>query len=412
MEPDRLTKPYAIIPNCETRAMEGIISSLGKRGIPLIGLSTDPKCTAFYSKYLTQKLISPDPKDEDRFIAYLVEAVPKGVLLTSNDQTAVLFSRHEESLREHGFLLNVPPLEKLFDGFDKWQCYLNAKRLGIPTAETLLITSQEEALAAADHLGYPHIIKATRLAGGNYKRINTPEEVLPAFDQMQALVTSPQNLVMNASLIAQKWLNYEVENIWCVESYYDTHGKARGFWPIRKWRTVIYKDGTYGSRLYAGECVEQEELATLSRTLLDGLDWRGFAHLDLMYVPKEKTFFLTEINPRLPGFSFFPSHAGFEMAYFYYADLVGEVFEVPPVINSIYFEILRHPGDFTSTLVACLKKKYSFKAFIGSYVKALTSKVPVYIDYFDMNEKKMTFNNFLKILKSLAFEVRGITRWG
>ncbi|MDO3379746.1 hypothetical protein [Geoalkalibacter halelectricus] len=408
METDRQAKPYAIIPNCETRAMEGIIGSLGRRGMPLIGLSTDPKCTAFHSKFLTQKLISPEPKDEARFISYLVEKVPKGVLLTSNDQTAVLFARHEGLLRQHGFLLNVPPLEKLLDGFDKWQCYLNAKRLGIPTAETLLINSREEALAAADRLGFPHIIKATRLAGGNYKRINTPEEVLPAFDQMQALVTSPQNLVMDASLIAQKWLNYEVENIWCVESYYDTQGKARGFWPIRKWRTVIYKDGTFGSRLYAGECVEQPELTELSRKLLDGLEWRGFAHLDWVYLPQEKTFSLTEINPRLPGFSFFPSNAGFEMAYFYYADLVGEDFEVPSLKRSVYFETLRHPGDLTSTFVACFKKQYDFRTFFTSYANSIFSSKPIVIDFFDKNEKNMTWNNFLKILMGTASELKKI----
>lgn len=405
MEPDRQAKPYAIIPNCETRAMEGIIGSLGRRGIPLIGLSTDPKCTAFYSKFLTKKLVSPDPKDEDRFIAYLVEKVPKGVLLTSNDQTAVLFARHEESLRQHGFLLNVPPLEKLLDGFDKWQCYLNAKRLGIPTAETLLITSQEEALAAADHLGYPHIIKATRLAGGNYKRINSPEEVLPAFDQMQALVTSPPNLVMNASLIAQKWLTYEVENIWCVESYYDTHGKARGFWPIRKWRTVIYKDGTFGSRLYAGECVEQPELTELSRKLLDGLEWRGFAHLDWVYLPQEKTFSLTEINPRLPGFSFFPSNAGFEMAYFYYADLVGETFSVNPLKKTVYLEMLRHPGDFTSTLIACARGQYPFRKFTNSYFSAFFGQRKLVVDYFESCESKRSLVNGARISNSFIKEI-------
>ncbi|MFP3982482.1 MAG: hypothetical protein ACLFV2_02165 [Desulfurivibrionaceae bacterium] len=404
MQTEKQTKTCAILPHCDIRAMEGIISSLGKRGIPLVGLSSNPKCIAFYSKYLTQKLVSPDPKEEAHFIKYLMDEVPRGVLLTSNDQTAVLFARHEEKLRAQGFLLNVPPLEKLLEGFDKLQCYTNAKRLGVPTAETIMIASREEAWAAAERLGFPHIIKPTRLAGGNYIRINSSADVVPAFQKMLELVKRPENRVMGANLIAQRWLNYKVDDIWCVESYYDTQGQACGFWPVRKWRTVIYKDGTYGSRLYAGECLEQSDLADLSRRLLYGLEWRGFAHLDWVYLPQEKTFCLTEINPRLPGFSLFPSRSGFEMAYYYYADLVGEGFVVPPMKSAAYFEIFRNPGDVSSTLVACLRKQYSFKKFVTSYWREFFSRRPFIVDYFERQDPVRTVRHILRTFSSYVVD--------
>lgn len=392
---------FAILPNCETRAVEGIISSLGKRKIPLIGLSENPSCVAFHSKYLSQKIISPDPNNEEEFIEFLLNKVNPGVLLTSNDQTTLLFSKYADKLKKAGFLTNIPSKDNLIAGFDKWQCHQRALELNIPVAKTYSIVTEEDALDAANKLGYPHIIKATRLAGGNYAFVQGDYDVLPAFKKMTTLIKIKSNKAMESGLISQEWLQYELEDSWSTEAYYDTQGKARGFWPTRRWRTVIYPNGTFGSRLYAGESLEQTELRALTKKLLDGLEWRGFAHVEWVFLQDKKKFCLNEINPRLPGYSFFPCHAGFNMAYFYYADLTCQEYEVPPLRSTVYFETFRHPGDFTSTLIACARGKYSFLKLFKSYLKALLGKRPVVVDYFEISEPKRTIYNFLNISSNL-----------
>jgi len=398
----------AILPNCDTRAMEGIIGSLGKRNIPIIGLSTHPGCSAFRSKYVIQRVMSPSPIDGERFLNFLIEAPFKGVLFAPDDHTAILFSENQERLAQNGFLINFPPITTLLTGFDKWRCHLEASRLGIPCAFTRLIDGPEKLDDLSRSMDYPFIIKATTLAGGNYIKVYKPEEVPDAYIKMKEAISRQENRVLNPKLIAQEWLDYDMEDIWCVEAYYDRYGTGKVFFPIKKIRTVIYRGGTFGSRLYAGESFPNEKIVNLTRTLLDGLEWKGLAHVDWVYSRNRSVYYLTEINPRLPGFSFFPSQAGFEMAYYYYADLTGGAMICREVKPYLYFESLRYPGDISSTLSAIFRRQYSWKKLIKSYARIFTEGKPIIIDFFNISDIRMTMANIVNMMRTMAKEMKQI----
>jgi predicted ATP-grasp superfamily ATP-dependent carboligase len=396
----------AILPNCDTRAMEGIIGSLGKRNIPVIGLSTHPECSAFRSKYVIQRVKSPSPIDGERFLNFLIEVPFRGVLFAPDDHTAMLFSANQERLANNGLLTNFPSINTLLTGFDKWRCYLEASRFGIPCAFTRLIDGPEKLDAVSRSMDYPFIIKATTLAGGNYIKVYKSEEVPDAYTKMKEAISREENRVLNPRLIAQEWLDYEMEDIWCVEAYYDRYGTGKGFFPIKKIRTVIYRGGTFGSRLYAGESFPNEKIVTLTRTLLDGLEWRGLAHVDWVFSKKRNLYYLTEINPRLPGFSFFPSRAGFEMAYYYYADLTGGAVVCDEVKPVLYFESIRYPGDISSTISAIFRRQYSWKKLIKSYARIFTEGKPTIIDFLNISDIRMTMANIVRIMRTLVKEMK------
>jgi len=400
----------AILPNCNVRAMEGILSTLGVKGIPIVGLSSVPRCNAFHSQHLCAKMISPPSTQENEFIDYLIREVPRGVLFTSDDQTTLLFSKNSPLLKANGFRLNVPEFDNLRTGFDKWRCYLKAVSLGIPCAFTHKIETHADLDHVKTNMPYPFILKATTLAGGNYFKVHQNSEVDDAYQGILQTIARQQGTVLNPEIIAQDWLEYDMEDIWCLEAYYDKLGNARGFMPIRKIRTEIKRDGTYGSRLYAGVSGENAELTSLSRKLLDSLHWKGFAHLDWIYSKKRNKYYLTEINPRLPGFSFFPSHAGFDMASYYYFDLTNEDFVIPPLKQTLYFEPLRYPGDISGTLSAILRRQYSLKKLISTYCRAIIGKSSVVMDFFDIKEPRMTVINGWEIALQVAGELFGLSR--
>jgi predicted ATP-grasp superfamily ATP-dependent carboligase len=407
MESEIISKQVpAVLPNCHVRVMEGIIGSLGRRNIPIIALSHKKDCPSFHSRYVKEKHVSPPSWDDgDRFIEFLIERIPGGVLFASDDQTALLFSKHRETLIGKGFLLNFPSKNSLLRGFDKWECYKVAKNIGIPCAYTQLIENGKNLSQVQEKMDYPFILKPTKLAGGNYVKVNQKEELKPAYEKMKSLILEKANKPLNSSLICQEWLEYDMEDIWCVESYYDCRGNHVGFFPIRKERTVIFQEGTFGSRLYAGQSIENTELSDLSRMLLDSLKWRGIAHLDWVFSKKRKRYFLTEINPRLPGFSAFPAKAGFEMAYYYYADLVGIPFEYRKPYPAKYFEMLRYPGDVSASMLAILRGQYSWKKFIRSYLSALTSQKAFIIDFLDVYDLPMSMQNIKKIISSIKNDI-------
>ncbi len=397
---------YAVLPNCNIRAMEGILSSLGKRNIPVIALSP-VDCVAFKSKYVSRKIFSPDPANEEKFLTFLIEKVPKGILFPADDHTTLLFSKHAKALRESGFIFNINDFSSLNSGFDKWLCYLEALKINIPCAFTKQISLEDDVEKVCKDMPFPFIFKATTLAGGNYVKVTSDSaDIKAAYSEMLSIVDKHKCGVISPEIIVQEWLEYDMADIWCVESYYDQYGRAQGFLPIRKERTVIKKDGTYGSRLYAGEVVENSTLVDLSRKLLDHLGWKGFAHFDWVYSKKKDSYYLTEINPRLPGFSFYPSRAGFEMAYYYYADLSNTPYTVEEATSSLYYEIFRYPGDISSSISTIIRKQYSLRKFIESYLRIFKEDRKVFIDFFDPEDPKMTWFNFLHIIKTLYGELK------
>jgi predicted ATP-grasp superfamily ATP-dependent carboligase len=396
----------AILPDSEIRAMQGAAISLGSKGIPVVCLSNDSRCLTFKSGLVKKKIISPPTAAGDVFIDFLVREVPRGVLYPSTDGCALLFSQHLERLTKEGFSLNLLPEKRLVEGFDKWKCYENAMAVDIPCPYSKLITCDDDVDEIKEKIGYPFIFKATRLAGGNYIKVNHRDEVSTAYENIKKLINNEENRFLNPKLIAQRWLEYDMEDIWCSESYYNKSHSPVGFLTIRKDRTVVYPDGSYGSRLYAGECVHNDELSKLTEKLLNSLSWKGFAHLDWIYSKEERKFYLMEINPRLPGFSILPYKVGFDMAYYYYCDMLDINIEKGNIeYSTLYFEALRYPGDISSSLSLIVKRKYGALKFFKSYFRGIFNKKKTIIDLFVIEDKKITIFNFILISKMILSEI-------
>ena len=70
----------AIILDCDIRSQEGIIQPLGRKGVPIIALSSKLDCPAFHSKYVRQSIVSPElAKNESSYIKFLLQLPEKGV---------------------------------------------------------------------------------------------------------------------------------------------------------------------------------------------------------------------------------------------------------------------------------------------------------------------------------------------
>jgi predicted ATP-grasp superfamily ATP-dependent carboligase len=308
------------------------------------------------------------------------------VLLYTTDASADFCSRYAGELRAAGYLLTIPPPITFELGFDKAALARECAIAGVPTIPTREVTTEAEAIAAyrslaAEAPGERIILKPTRLAGGKYIIMDSEADVAGAFAQQHALVTAPENLHIRSGIIAQQFIRYNYNDLYCCESVYTQEAKpAVGFWSVRKTRPNINRDGTPGSRLFAGEAIQNERLERYTEQILTHLGWTGFAHLDWIYDPQRAEFLLSEINPRLPGFSNFPHKMGFEMAWQYYADLCG-LPQNPFVFKpAVYFEALRIPGDLSNSIVSVAKRQVPWKDFWGSYRKGFSNDYARVID--------------------------------
>ncbi len=392
-----------IILDVDIRATEGVIYSFGKRKIPVVALSSVRKPPAFYSRYVTHKYLSPPVSEEEQYLQFLLDLPHRGVLLYSDDASAAFVNKYAARLSEAGYLLNSPSKESFVRGFDKASLARAADEAGVPVIPTIEVQSLQDLEEAWEQLDKPIILKATRLAGGKFVLIHKKEELQAAFKKLDALIKAPGYKHMNSGLIAQEFIYYKYDEIYCCESYYTKKSKPNGFLSIHKIRPNINSDGTAGGRLFAGETIEDEVLENHTRALLDHLEWKGMAHLDWIYSKKYRQYLVCEINPRLPGFSNFLTKVDFEMAWYYYADLCGLPLPEPRFKKSLYFEALRMPGDITTGVYAIAKGYLPLKPFVASYLKLLTFKHKVCFDIYYKSDPAFTLKSwsehFFYILK-------------
>lgn len=382
----------AIILDCDLRSQEGVLQSLGEKGIPIIALSSKKRCPAFRSRFVRKKVVSPDINNDTKvYIEFLCALQERGVLIYSNDVSALALSKNREILQEAGYLLNLPDDITVEKVFDKWRCFQLAKSLNVSFPESQILYSLQDARKAWDSFEKPLIVKGTRLAGGNYIKIENKDQLENAFRGVEDKIASKAYGARQSGIMLQEWLDYTMSDIWHCETIYDKKSKPLGFFSIKNIRTSFLDHGEYSSRLYAGEHVSSPELTKLTEKLLSSIQWRGFANVDYVYVPERGKFYLLDVNPRLPGFSFYPSRAGYEMAWYYYADLTETPYSIPESFpKSYYFESFRYPGDISDGLKNILKGRISWKPFISSYFWALCSRSQKVIEPIRTDDWKYT----------------------
>ena len=393
-----------VILDCDFRSQSGVIQTFGRKNIPIIALSSKRDCPAFHSRYVTKKIISPSLDDgEEAFINFLLDLPDKGVLIYSNDPCSVAISKHQQKLKNAGYLLNISDPKSLTKTFDKWECYKLVKSLGIPMAKTRIVSSIEDVYNAWDEFEKPVILKGTTLAGGMYHKLGHKKEIEVCWNKINKTVNHQSYTSRKSRIILQEWQHYSITDNWSCETVYDQNSNPAGFFTIQRIRCSLNDDGTYSSRLFAGYHVPCHDLREKTEKILTEMKWKGFAHVEYFYVPEKKTFMLTEVNPRLPGYSYYPSTAGFDMAYYYYADLADISYTLPATFpESIYFETFHYPGDLNMGILHILKGNISPFPFIASYMRLFLPSIKKIVDPIRLDDLIFSFYTQIDIIKRFS----------
>ena len=82
----------------------GAIRSLGKKGIYIIAGSSSKYAQSFYSKYCAEKVIYPNPRNENQFAKYMLRYVKENkidVLLPIGYLTTVVLSKYKDEFCQY-----------------------------------------------------------------------------------------------------------------------------------------------------------------------------------------------------------------------------------------------------------------------------------------------------------------------
>jgi len=285
--------PAAVV--CEVGWVNGLgaIRSLGRAGVPVIALDHRPWALGFRSRYALP-VLAPDPlEDEQGFIASLLElsdALGRPVpIFPTHDEHLNSLARHREELVER-YRFPFPGWDVLEPLQSKRHQIETAQSIGLAVPRTVHPRSRDEALAAADEIGFPLLVKPSdnivfkRL----YRRQAFFCERLDELEQAFGLVADYEPMV-------QEFVAGGDDCLWTLGTYVAPDGEALACFSGRKLRQTREHMGS----ARVGEAVWDDEVVDSGLALLRALGFHGIAQVEWKRDPRDGVLKLIEVNPRL-----------------------------------------------------------------------------------------------------------------
>lgn len=299
----------------------GAIRSLGRVGIPVIGLDSDSGMPGFKSRYCTAKSC-PDPVHQpDELVQFLLDEGRQlnrsGILFPASDVFVLFLSRHRDELKEY-FLFALPPNEVLEAIVNKRRQYELAERVGTPYPQTFCPESRDDVEQIKDQVEYPAFIKPyyshlwqEKFPGIKGFKVHTPKELVARFEEIL-----PTDLkVMVQSIIPGPNTNHFKVNV-----YVGTTGEPLAIFTLRKIRQYPIEFGV-GTMV---ESLRFPKLVELGLKFFQGIGYRGIGSIEFKKDERNGQLYMIELNPRLWQQNIHATVCEINFPLIQYLDLTGQ----------------------------------------------------------------------------------------
>lgn len=299
----------------------GAVRSLGRVGIPVIGLDSNPDMPGFKSRFCKAK-VCPDPVHQsDELLRFLLDEGSRldrpGILFPASDAFVLFLSRYREKLQAN-FRFALPSKEVLEAIVNKRKQYAMAEQVGTLYPQTFYPESLEDVEKNKDKVEYPAFIKPyySHLWREKFDnkgfRVNNSQELTERFAEI--LPTGLQ--VMVQSIILGPNTNH-----FKVSAYIGANNEPLAVFTLRKIRQ-------YPTDFGVGTLVESlryEELKELGLAFFRGIHYRGIGSIEFKKDERDGCLKMIELNPRLWQQNYQATLCGMNFPLIQYLDLTGQM---------------------------------------------------------------------------------------
>lgn len=319
--PSAATKhPTAFVLNVSLAGL-GAIRSLGRAGVPVVGLDPDETHVGFSSRYCEAKRCPHPVQEPERLVEFLLDQAnlldEPGVLSPASDAFVLFMSRYRADLEGH-FRFILPAPDVVEASVDKRKLYALAEHVGLPFAATHYPTSMDDIARIKHDLEYPvyikpyhsHLWQMAFPGTGKGLKIFSPEELVTSFER----IFPTGNEAMVQSIIAGP-----ASNIRSVRVYIDREGDVLGAFTNRKIRQFPTEFG----RAVLAESIHDPELLAMGLKFFRDIDYRGFGLIEFKRDDRDNILKATDLNPRWLKTVNLATDAGIDFPLMHYLDLTG-----------------------------------------------------------------------------------------
>lgn len=300
----------------------GIARSLGRAGIPVVGMDFDPHAPGLKSRYCRPLLTRDPAKDPEEVLNILLDEgrqlSRKGVLYPASDALLLFVSRYRRELSEY-FLYAMPSEELIESIVNKRRQYELAERIGIPYPKTYYPETLHDVEAIKDEIEYPAFIK------GYYGHLWTP-----IFRSKGFVVRGPSELIERYKRIFDAKLQALVQsviigpptNVAIVCAYLSEGSEPTAAFVARSIRRYPKHAG---SNVTCKVSVHDEHLLQAGLKFFQGINYRGTGEIQFKKDERNgNDYRLIELNARFWVGNIQATCAGTNLPLIQYLDLTNQ----------------------------------------------------------------------------------------
>lgn len=341
----RSSQAVAIILGLDSATSLGVIRSLGKRGIPVLGIGEKDRTLGGYSRYCA----AHETASTERKLITLLNEIGRAaqyhpIVFTENDEYLLTLDRHRSELSSLRWLPTANPA--LPELINKRSMLALARKANLDTPATFFSDELPDEVII-NKATYPCFIKPL-FTQNEHK---TKGEVATNPDEFIRIIQEPR---FAGGYMAQEIIPGPVSHLLFCLSYCDANSTPLATLTGHKLRQLP-PDFGIGTLAVSHH---HPEAARLSESFLRGIKYHGLADLEFKLDPRDNRLKFIEINPRPCGLIELAAAAGIDMAFLAYNELTkGEPLPLFP-----------QPGEgliwmsMIDDLTSCLKydKKVGF----------------------------------------------------
>ena len=275
-----------LVTDASKRETLAIVRSLSKKGIAVTVGEDRKLCCSFFSKYIKNKIIYPNPAENPfSFIKSIYELVKRSkydVIFPVDDQTTILFSKYKDKLSKYT-KVPVADYETIMKGRDKAKTIKIAIENGIPCPKTYFVDDIEEIIK--DEIEFPVVIKPRESSGARgIAYVNSLEELMREYKKVKKRYGTP---------LIQEYIPHNGGH-YSVCALFNQDSEPRAIFVYKELRQYPITGGPATFSV----SVEKTDVLKYAIKLLKAMKWYGVAHLDFLIDSRDKKPKLLEVNPR------------------------------------------------------------------------------------------------------------------
>ena len=272
----------------------GFVRSLGRLGVPVYGVHDTLRAPAAYSRYAAGRFVWDGSADDPvEFLRGMAESIgERAVLVPQDDVSTEVVDENSAELGEW-FLFPERSPELVRALSNKREMNRLCREHGVPTAETVFPTSDEEFERFLDDATFPIVLKgAESWVPGT--RTSARLAIAASRDEV-VRIWAEMSPAERSNTMLQEYIPGGPDTVWMFNGYFDARSDCLVAFTGRKLR----QSPPYTGMTCLGVCLPNPDVAQTTTRFMKEIGYRGVLDIGYRYDARDGLYKLLDVNPRL-----------------------------------------------------------------------------------------------------------------